>query len=285
MPAAMRASSAAVYAFCRVADDLIDLGGDAPRALEELHMRLERLYRGVPVDHPADRAFSVVVHRHEIPCEIPLALLEGFAWDAANRQYDELEELEEYCARVASTVGVMMTLMFGVREPGILARAGDLGVAMQLTNIARDVGEDARAGRLYLPRSWLVRANLDPDAFLAEPRPSPELAGIVRELLDVAAALYRRADAGIGGLPVSARVPIRAARLVYADISRVIARQSHDTVSRRAVTSKARKLLLLARALPAVLWRPGVTSTPALPSVQPLIDAVTGPSMERRALA
>ena len=104
-----------------------------------------------------------------------------------------LEALHGYAARVAGTVGVMMTLLMGVRDAAALARACDLGVAMQLTNIARDVGEDARAGRLYLPLDWLDEAGVDRDRFLAAPAPSPALARVVARLLAEADRLYARA--------------------------------------------------------------------------------------------
>ena len=99
---------------------------------------------------------------------MPDALFEGLQWDCEGRRYEDLEALHAYAARVAGAVGVMMALLMGVRDADALARACDLGVAMQLTNIARDVGEDARAGRLYLPLDWLREAGLDPAAFLAD---------------------------------------------------------------------------------------------------------------------
>ena len=141
----------ALYAFCRLADDAVDLGDNRAAAVERLKERLDRAYRGQPMDQAADRAFADVVARFSIPREVPEALLEGLAWDAEGRRYETLPELYAYAARVAGTVGAMMTLVMGQRTPEIVARACDLGVAMQLTNIARDVGEDARAGRLYLP--------------------------------------------------------------------------------------------------------------------------------------
>ena len=143
----------ALYAFCRLADDAVDLGDNRAAAVERLKERLDRAYRGQPMDQAADRAFADVVARFSIPREVPEALLEGLAWDAEGRRYETLPELCAYAARVAGTVGTMMTLVMGQRAPEIVARACDLGVAMQLTNIARDVGEDARAGRLYLPLS------------------------------------------------------------------------------------------------------------------------------------
>ena len=140
-----------------------------------LRHRLRRVYQGQPQDHAADRALAQVVRRFNIPAQLPEALLEGFEWDAAERRYETLADLHAYAARVAGTVGAMMALLMallmgvlmGVRSAAGLARACDLGVAMQLSNIARDVGEHARSGRLYLPRQWLRDAGIDPDAWLA----------------------------------------------------------------------------------------------------------------------
>ena len=159
----------ALYAFCRLADDAVDLGNDRAAAVARLRERLDRAYRGQPMDMAADRVFADVVAKFCIPRQLPEALLEGLAWDAEVRRYETLHDLTAYAARVAGTVGAMMTLVMGQRSPEIVARACDLGVAMQLTNIARDVGEDARAGRLYLPLSWLREAGIDPDAWLANP--------------------------------------------------------------------------------------------------------------------
>ena len=110
----------------------------------------------------------------------------------------------------------MMTLVMGGRSSKTVARACELGVAMQLTNIARDVGEDARRGRLYLPLQWLREAGLDPDEFLRHPQHSPALANVVKRLLRAADQLYVRSETGIGALPRDCRAAIMAARLIYA---------------------------------------------------------------------
>jgi phytoene synthase len=151
----------------------------------------------------------------------------------------------------------MMTLIMGQRASEIVARACDLGVAMQFTNIARDVGEDARAGRLYLPQSWLREAGLDPDAWLANPSFTPEVAAIVQRLLDAADIFYARATHGIANLPIGCRPGIYAARALYAEIGRELERDGLDSVSRRAVVSTNRKLAVLARTmlLPRMQWR------------------------------
>lgn len=163
--------------------------------------------------------------------------------------------------------------MLGVRDPLASPFAIDLGVAMQLTNIARDVGEDARAGRIYLPLAWLREEGVDVAALLAEPRFTPALGAVVRRLLDHAQTLYQRSDAGIPGLPGDCRVAIRAARLIYSDIGRVVAQRGYDSVSRRAVVSTPRKLWLLARAFGARFFSPAPITVPALPAVRFLVEA------------
>jgi phytoene synthase len=130
-----------------------------------------------------------------------------------------------------------------------VARACDLGCAMQLTNIARDVGEDARAGRLYLPMEWMREAGVDPDQWLANPVFTPAIASIVKRLIDTADALYDRATLGIENLPKSCRPGIFAARALYAEIGREVERSGMDSVSSRAVVSTGRKLAVLARML------------------------------------
>ncbi len=189
LPAAIRKGAFGLYAFCRLSDDAVDLGAGSTDALERLRDRLERVAEGRPLPHPADRAMADLMRRYAIPRAIPEALLEGLTWDAEGRTYETLEDLFDYAARVAGTVGVMMTLMMGERSPEALARACDLGVAMQLTNIARDVGEDARLGRLYLPRQWLSEMGIDCKSWLADPVPSDAIRVAVARLLDAAANL------------------------------------------------------------------------------------------------
>jgi phytoene synthase len=124
---------------------------------------------------------------------------------------------------------------------------------MQLTNVARDVGEDARNGRVYLPLAWLRDAGLDADTLIAEPRFSWSLGDVVRRLLAVADVYYASADEGIAMLPRDCRVAIEAARRIYADIGREIGDASFDSVTRRAMTARGRKAWLLVRALPVAV--------------------------------
>ena len=170
LPRAVRDPAVALYAFCREADDAIDEGSGG---LSWLRERLTLVYEGRPLTLPTDRALAHVVARFAIPRALPEALLEGFAWDIDGRRYQDLSELRAYAARVAGSVGAMMAVVMGARDSERLAAAVELGVAMQLSNIARDVGEDARNGRIYLPLGWLAEAGIDPEAFLAKPRHSP----------------------------------------------------------------------------------------------------------------
>jgi 15-cis-phytoene synthase len=282
LPRRVFAPAAALYAFCRLADDSIDING---ATVDELRVRLHRAYAGSPMDCPADRAFADAVSCHAIPIALPEALLEGFAWDTDGRRYEDLPALLDYAARVAGSVGAMMAMLMGVRDPAIVARACDLGIAMQLSNIARDVGEDARAGRLYLPLRWLRDAGIEPVHFLSDPVFSPPLGQIVHRVLDVADQLYRSSEVGIASLPVSCRPGIGAARALYREIGEVVRRRGGDSVSARAFVAPARKAALLGQAI----LRAGVprlaTDAAQLNATAFLVDAVRNAPPPRSAHA
>jgi phytoene synthase len=280
LPRRVRGPATALYAFCRLADDAVDLQDDGDTALERLYRRLDRIYDRAPLPIEADQAFAAVVRRFDIPYALPAALLEGFRWDTQGRRYDTLEALHDYSARVAGTVGAAMAVIMGVRSPQALARACELGVAMQFTNIARDVGEDARNGRLYLPREWLREAGLDVDAWLKNPVHCPPVAQTVRRLLRAADELYERSEHGIAALPRDCRPAIRAARLVYAEIGHRLERDGLDSVNRRVVVPARRKAALMARAASAALNMPSRahTSITPLAAIQYLVDACVAPA-------
>ena len=242
LPAKVRDPALALYAFCRLADDEVDEGDNQAGAVLRLQDRLDAAYAGKPHNAPEDRAFAAIVADFDMPRALPEALLEGLAWDAAEHRYDTLSGVRDYSARVASAVGAMMCVLMRVRDPDALARACDLGVAMQLTNIARDVGEDARMGRIYLPLDWLAEAGIDPANFVHTPLPTDDVRRMVKRLLAEADRLYRRSEAGINVLPLQARTGIWAARLIYAGIGAQLRRQGHDSISMRARTSSRQKL-------------------------------------------
>lgn len=273
LPRPIRDPAYAIYAFCRLADDGVDLEEDQGAALTRLEDRLRGIYDGEPADICADRALADVVREYGIPKDLFDALLEGFAWDVEGREYETLDDLYGYAARVAGAVGAIMTLLMGRRAPETLARACDLGVAMQLTNISRDVGEDARNGRIYLPLSWLRDAGIDPNDFLEDPKHSDALGAVVDRLLLAAKGLYERSGAGVADLPMGCRPAINAARRLYAEIGTVVARNGHDSVGTRAVVSARRKLgLVVEAALEAPMLGRGAAD-PALAQTAFLVDA------------
>lgn len=272
LPADVRGDVAVFYAFCREADDAIDLADDPARASAALEKRLDAIFRGEPGTNPVDRALSQVARARNLPRAPFDALLEGFAWDAEGRRYETLSDVRSYAVRVASTVGVVMTRLLGRSEPHVLARAADLGIAMQLTNIARDVGEDAQAGRLYLPREWFREAGVDADAWIARPEPTREVRAMVGRLLEEADGFYARADAGIPSLPAAVRPAIYAARRIYAAIGEEIRSADHDSVSARHGTSATTKAGHILAALPgAFALKEGALREPVAPEAAFLV--------------
>ena len=282
LPRDIADAATGLYAFCRVADDAIDTSDRPPDALERLRGRLADAYRGRPQDDPVDRAFAAVVRAADVPRELPEALLEGMLWDADGRRYETLSEVRAYAARVAAAVGGMMSVVMGGRSEETLARACDLGVAMQLSNIARDVGEDAILGRLYLPVEWLREEDLDPDIWLAEPKFSPSLGRVVLRLLDEAARLYERAVPGSEERPPRCRFGIHAAARIYAAIGAQVRVRDGDSVSDRAVVSALGKIVRLPGAALASV-RPAQRSlAPPLDETRFLVDAAARPVAETR---
>jgi phytoene synthase len=273
LPAEVRNPATVLYAFCRLADDAVDLSDNDPQATDRLRDRLDRLYRGEPLPIPADRALAEVVVEHGIPRELLDALIEGFEWDAEGRRYEDLAELRAYAARVAGAVGVLMTMIMGVRAPETVARAAEMGLAMQLSNIARDVGEDARNGRIYLPLSWLREAGIDPEAWLAEPVFAPALGSVIARLLAAADSLYQGAAHAIADLPRPCQPGIRAAQNLYAAIGHEVARRGYDSVAARAVVPLSTKLRLVARSLMGGEPAARPSAAPA-PEIEFLVKAV-----------
>ena len=254
LPMRVRAAAIALYAFCRVADDLVDQGGDAQANLSILKQRLDLIYAGTPTDAVEDHALALVVQHHQLPRLFLDALLEGFAWDAQGRRYQTMEDLQAYAARVAATVGGMMCWIMGRQSSTTLARACELGVAMQLTNIARDVGADAALGRSYLPRRWLIEAGVQPEEWLANPESSAGIQIVVARLLTEADRLYKQSQHGIAALPPDCRAAILAASMIYREIGVQLRREGLDSVHHRTVVSTTRKLVLLASAWTQASW-------------------------------
>jgi len=273
LPSRMRRAATALYAFCRVSDDIADDARADAASIARLRYRLDRAYADKPFDHPADRAFADVIHHFEVPRDVPEALIEGFEWDLSDREYETLSDVIGYSARVAGTVGVMMSIIMGRTQEVTLARACDLGVAMQLVNIARDVGEDARNGRVYLPSKWLHAEGLSPAALMEKPQFSPELGRVVKRLLDEADSIHMRALSGIPHLPAPCRPGIRAAALVYNAIGKRVRENGYNSMDHRAYTGRSEKLALMLKSRGPWVDYVELDDSPALDEVQFLVDA------------
>lgn len=274
LPQRIRDAARQLYAFCRVADDVVDESDDIEAAVESLRLRLDAIYALKPEPHCADRAFADLALTYSIPRSLPDALIEGFAWDASGRRCKTASDVYAYSVRVAGAVGAMMAIIMRSRSSEAIARACDLGVAMQLSNIARDVGADAKIGRLYLPEDWLREVGIDPDAFLANPKPSPELTLVIERLLNDADHFYERSISGIAMLPKRCRPAIHASRLLYSAIGHQVRLNGYDSISQRAVVPKSRKLVLIGKAIQSSLFSSAITPYPVLEEAAFVVDAV-----------
>jgi phytoene synthase len=267
LPSDVASKVVVLYAYCRRADDAVDLASPAeqPAKLAELRAELDRVYgkasRGV--GDPSLEAFAQVVRECGIPRRYVEDLLAGMQMDVEGASYATLSDLALYAYRVAGVVGLMMCHVMGVRDPRALEHAAHLGIGMQLTNIARDVQEDWQRGRLYLPdallakygagelRSQLLAAEpamvLGPHSFPAEH--AGAAANATSELLDCASAYYASGDAGMAELSLRCGLAVRTARLVYAAIGDRVRRQACNPLAGRAVVPASEKLWLVGKAI------------------------------------
>ncbi len=249
LPAESRDDVAILYAWCRYADDAIDLVPVAERAaaLDRLRRELDQAYAGVETRDAVLDAFGELARRCAIPRAYPDALLDGMAMDVSRARYETLDDLLLYCFRVAGVVGAMMCHVIGLSEASALRPAVHLGIAMQLTNVCRDVAEDAADGRVYLPATML---GVDPDAIVScTARHRADIVRSVTELLGLADRYYRSADTGMRALPLRASLAVRTARLVYAAIGARLARVAFDPLRGRAFVPLLFKLWLVLRAV------------------------------------
>jgi phytoene synthase len=255
LPRGERAHALALYAYCRRADDAVDLAGadEAATRLDALRAELDALYRGEPLADPIAAAFQRVVRARRIPRLYLDELLLGFEMDVRGQRYENLPELLRYCHCVAGTVGLMMCHVMGVRDERALAHAAHLGIAMQLTNICRDVLEDLGRSRLYLPLDAGAPLPVAHDAQLTDEDASAA-ATATRQLLSVADRYYASADAGLLYLSPRCALAVRAARLIYARIGEELQRQGCDPRAGRAIVPRSTKLWLALRACGAALW-------------------------------
>lgn len=257
-----------LYGWCRYCDDQIDDAGKTENQ-EELAKRVKALkenttaaFSFAPQREPVFVALQYIVHRYGIPAHYASELIEGMAMDARGTRYGTLKELLLYCYRVAGTVGLMMSHVMGLRDECALKHAADLGIAMQLTNVARDITEDAAMGRIYLPLNWLQEAQI-PAAEVAAPEYREKLAMLSLRLLREADRYYRSGDAGLWHLSFRSACAVSAARQVYSEIGSLLLRRGIRAWDQRTYATGLLKVwvvmrgvLSLLRSVPGRLWRP-----------------------------
>lgn len=252
IPEPHRSRLIAVYAYCRFTDDLVDKGrharGEALARLDWWRDASAAAYDGALAANPMLRVVMHDMALSHVPFDYVSELISGMRMDLLGQRYDTIGQLWTYCYRAAGVVGLWLTELFGVHDRATLDRAARLGIAMQLTNIVRDVGEDRAAGRLYLPRDLMRRhglttATIDRVRQSSEPIPSAYRA-VLEDLMTFAEAEYHAAWEGIPALPEFFRPAVAVAARVYAAIHDVVRKNGYDTLRRRAVTSSARKLAI-----------------------------------------
>ncbi len=249
LPAERRPAVRALYAFCRVTDNVVDQAGSG--AAERLEAwRGRALAPAAAGDDPVALAWIDARLRYGIPRRYAEQLIEGVGRDLEPARYASFEDLAAYCYGVASTVGLMAMHIIGFAGPEALPYAVKLGVALQLTNILRDVGEDWRAGRVYLPQDELAAFALC-EADLAEGAVSDRWRAFMRYQIERNRQLYAEAAPGIALLNPEGRLAITAAAELYRAILAQIEANDMDVFAQRARVSGLGK----ARRLPEIWWK------------------------------
>lgn len=245
LPAERRQAITALYAFCREVDDVVDECHDlslAQTKLEWWRQEVGRVYNGTPT-HPVGHALKDVIKGFRLPQEQLLEIIDGMAMDLSQTRYLDFKGLQLYCYRVASVVGLLAAEIFGYQDRQTLKYAHDLGLAFQLTNIIRDVGEDARRGRIYLPIEDLQRFDV-PAKDLLEARYSDAFRELMAFQAERAEKFYDQAFAQLPEIDRKAQRPGLVMAAIYRTLLREIARDGFLVLDRRTSLTPLRKVWL-----------------------------------------
>jgi phytoene synthase len=242
----------AIYALLRTVDDIVDLaevkltnglitGDEIQRMLEEWKSRLKACYAGT-VDHdPIMMAWHDTLKSYSIPIELPLDLMDGVAMDIEFNTFETFDELYVYCYKVAAVVGLMTSEIFGYSDKRALEHAIELGIAMQLTNILRDVGEDVDRGRIYLPLEDLRRFNYSSEELMQKTMNNNFL-NLMKFQIERAKSYYRSSEKGIPMLEKESRFGVAISSVNYGNILTAIEKNNYDVFSKRAYRSFYQKI-------------------------------------------
>lgn len=254
VPLAKRRAIFALYDYCRHADNLVDLRGSRPVAevrqqLAELGATVRALHAGAESKHPRWLALGDTLRRHPVPLAPLLELLDGVATDLDPVEMRTFADLERYSYQVAGVVGLMLGPVLGAERNGFDSYGVRLGIAMQLTNVLRDIGEDLGEGRLYLPADELAAFGLD-RAALERRVVTPEFRRFMAFQIRRARQHFAAGDAVVGLFPADgSRMTVRLMQRTYSGILDAIERHEYDVFRLRAHVSSPRKLAILGRAL------------------------------------
>ena len=245
LPAERRQAITALYDFCREVDDVVDECHDlslAQTKLEWWRQEVGRVYNGTPT-HPVGLALKDVIKGFRLPQEQLLEIIDGMAMDLSQTRYLDFKGLQLYCYRVASVVGLLAAEIFGYQDRQTLKYAHDLGLAFQLTNIIRDVGEDARRGRIYLPIEDLQRFEV-PAKDLLEARYSDAFRELMAFQAERAEKFYDQAFAQLPAIDRKAQRPGLVMAAIYRTLLREIAADGFLVLDRRTSLTPLRKVWL-----------------------------------------
>ena len=249
-PPEVRRAVHALYGFVRYPDEIVDnpAPGSEPAALLEHYREATRdALKTGGSDLPVLHAFADMARRCSLPVEYPMAFLDAMAMDLTRTRYETFEDLKTYTYGSASVVGLMMCHVVGVSDPAALAPAHDLGLAMQLTNFWRDIGEDwTTRGRIYLPQEDMARFGYT-EAMLAEGCVNDQFVALMQFEIARARRFYESADEGIAYIPPACRLPVELARTLYSRILDKIEANHYDVFRRRARTTGLEKAVEVAR--------------------------------------
>ncbi len=249
----------AIYALCRYLDDLVDEAQDLfikkeisrreiIDKLEAFRFQLISTYRGVEQKNTVLVAFADVLNRFNISLELPLLLIDGVEMDLTKNRYNNFDELYEYSYKVASVVGLMTSEVFGYNNQQALNHAVELGIAMQLTNILRDVGEDLFKNRIYLPREELNRFQIT-ESELMMGEVSEKFIECMKFQIARARRYYNQSDEGLEMLSRDSRLPVMLARENYSRILDKIEENNYQVFSQRAYLTSAEKFAILPKVI------------------------------------
>lgn len=242
-----------LYAWCRYTDDQIDECDSSQP--ERIHQTLNQLradtrlaFEGHATAHPVFQGLQAVVKKYRIPQVYADELLNGYQMDIEKNRYLNTKELDLYCYRVAGVVGLMMCHIMGISDQSALEKACQMGMAMQMTNIARDIQTDYKMNRIYLPLEWLQEFGIDPRSLL-DVSSEARLHLAVTKLVQRADDFYQRADSGLTSLPLRAALAVSGARWIYSEIGRRVVRSGTTALRQRTFVSFGSKIRLLGRGL------------------------------------